>query len=64
MAFFNWNTRIYREDARFLYKRFPPDCKDDPEVSASFQLLRRLWNKDYQVRSTTLSSGGRRHRLR
>ena len=38
-----------REDARFLYKRFPADIRIDPEVSASFQLLQRLWNKDYQV---------------
>ena len=38
-----------REDARFLYKRFPAEVRNEPEVSASFQLLQRLWNKDYQV---------------
>ncbi len=42
---------LCREDARFLYKRIPADARNDTDVSASFQLLQRLWNKDYQVRS-------------
>lgn len=40
---------VTREDARFLWKRTPPAMKRNAELQRTFELLQRLWNKDYQV---------------
>ena len=38
-----------REDARFLYKRIPDEIRQSaPELPAAFEVLQRLWVRDYQ----------------
>lgn len=40
----NWQL----EDARFLWRRIPPQLKQNADIDAAYRLLQALWNKDYE----------------